>query len=196
MGWHPLSCAFSAAVFPHDARSLPFIHFKGNAVYNRNVLFAVAKGCYKAVHPQYGTLPMALFRISGISGACRSCARSSAGPRLYGTQFNIAAFPARLKLNARVFIVPFTADDCRIVAIHSVLHRSNRLAVVFLPEGFALKHQVIRCGKGDHIKAFRHGARIIRLRRFWAPRRGNPCCSGAPKRRSRPPHNKGSILLH
>lgn len=98
---------------------------------------------------------------------CICCLRRDSGYEgnalffLYGAQLNIAAFPARLQLNARVLIVPHIADRAGVVAVHGILHCLDRFAVIFLRKRLTLKRKVF-CGRQrDDIETLRHRARIF-----------------------------------
>lgn len=70
---------------------------------------------------------------------------------------------ARLKLDARAFVVPRHADDRRVVAIHRVLDGEDGVHVILLAERLALKHQIVGLRQVDHVEPVRHDRVRARL---------------------------------
>ena len=88
-------------------------------------------------------------------------------------QFDVPSAAPGLQLDTGIFVVPAVTDEARVVAVHGLLHRLDRLAEVLLCKGFPLEHQIGRGGQPDDVEAFGDGAVVI-LRHFHALHTGSP----------------------
>ena len=78
------------------------------------------------------------------------------------TQLNIAPRADRFELYAGIGIIPGVSRHRGLVRLHCMLHLLNRLTVILLLKGLALKHQIFCCRQLYHFKPLGNFARTSR----------------------------------